>query len=382
MACYHPVYAGTFINNTRWTREHRLLYFPRFISRLVSGLTLVKGIIKNKLGTRIPLVLIHMVTMRCNSRCEYCFYWRAERNGPGNGKEDEIDTKTAKRVITEARRLGIYGYAVTGGEPLVKDDVVELLDHAKAIGLRTSLVTNGLCPTEGLEAAAAKLDLLSISLDTLDRERYKRLRGIDGLERAMASVELMARWCKDGPLYGNINAVLTNENKGEVNALVSHAAGLGIGITFEPMCPNPKVPDRLLLDGDELKEVARELQRLKATDKGRSIWMSKRYLRSMVEGPDFGGKGNPCLPELVVRLDPRGNVTAPCFEISASEVVGNVRSSPLGEIIGSERMRKLSDHGRDCPNKGRCWILCYTEPSMVVRNVMTTGLEAFGRFRR
>src|SRR5258708_6835592 len=86
-----------------------------------------------------PYTLIAELSYRCPLRCSYCsnpLDWAKHR--------DELDTATWLRVFREAEDLGVVQLNLTGGEPLVRDDLEELVAFARALELYTNLITSGI----------------------------------------------------------------------------------------------------------------------------------------------------------------------------------------------------------------------------------------------
>ena len=94
-----------------------------------------------------PLGLVAELTYRCPLHCVFCFNpIDYARHG------HELDTATWKRILGEARALGAVQLGFSGGEPLLRDDLEELVAHARQLGFYTNLVTSGV----GLSAARAQ----------------------------------------------------------------------------------------------------------------------------------------------------------------------------------------------------------------------------------
>jgi len=129
------------------------------------------------------------VTDRCNLRCIYCMPEEGVELVPHNAilSFEQIET-----IAITAVRLGIDKIRLTGGEPLVRKGIVDLVARLRKIpGLKTlAITTNGtlLAPLAG-QLVSAGLDSVNISLDTLDPERYARLtrRGI--IEDVLAGID-------------------------------------------------------------------------------------------------------------------------------------------------------------------------------------------------
>jgi cyclic pyranopterin phosphate synthase len=128
------------------------------------------------------------VTDRCNLRCRYCR--PSEKNDllpPGEILRLE-EMASAAEILT---RQGIKFVRITGGEPLVRRNVEELIRMLRDNGTveEISMTTNGVLLENRLPALLrAGLNRINISLNTFDREKYRRLTGADRLEEAVASV--------------------------------------------------------------------------------------------------------------------------------------------------------------------------------------------------
>lgn len=127
------------------------------------------------------------VTQDCNLQCVYCV------SEEGCGDKKEILSKEELMLIcTQAVKLGITNFKITGGEPLLRKDVVDIVNGIKAIeGVESvTLTTNGILLSEKLEElVAAGLDAVNVSLDTLDREKFQRITKTDCLDKVTKAVE-------------------------------------------------------------------------------------------------------------------------------------------------------------------------------------------------
>src|ERR1700740_3247146 len=91
------------------------------------------------MDSRSPLALIAELTHRCPLHCVYC-------SNPLelSTRVDELPTEVGARVFTEAAQAGVLQADFTGGEPLARPDIVELIGAARAAGLYVSLITSGI----------------------------------------------------------------------------------------------------------------------------------------------------------------------------------------------------------------------------------------------
>lgn len=129
------------------------------------------------------------VTDKCNLRCTYCM---PEEGVSFIPHERLLRHEEIAAIVTEGIDLGITKIRLTGGEPLVRRGIIELVAMIAAIpGLEVlAMTTNGiLLPRYAKELRQAGLDRLNISLDTLDPDRYRCLTRIGFLEDALAGVD-------------------------------------------------------------------------------------------------------------------------------------------------------------------------------------------------
>ena len=127
------------------------------------------------------------VTQACNFRCIYC------QPNPSSQIASSLLTRDELVCICrQAVRLGITRFKITGGEPLLRPDVAQIVRDIKAIpGVgQVTLTTNGFLLKEKLEELAeAGLDGINISLDTLQETRFREVTRVDGLHQVLEAIE-------------------------------------------------------------------------------------------------------------------------------------------------------------------------------------------------
>ncbi|MCQ8903445.1 MAG: GTP 3',8-cyclase MoaA [Methanothrix sp.] len=164
------------------------------------------------------------VTSRCNLRCIYCHHEGEVAGGR------EISREMAVNVVNAASRLGMRSVKITGGEPLMRRDLEEMIAGFKEVapGVEISITTNGVYLKERAERlAAAGLSRANISLDSLDPERYRSITGaregdlervLDGIEAAMLS----------GLRPVKLNMVVLKENEREIPEMIEFSRKSGV----------------------------------------------------------------------------------------------------------------------------------------------------------
>ncbi|MDR3763721.1 MAG: GTP 3',8-cyclase MoaA [Acidobacteriota bacterium] len=181
-------------------------------------------------------VLRLSVTDRCNFRCRYCMPVRGAAWTP---QPELLDRdRVVEQVVWLAQHTGIRVVRITGGEPLVRRDLPELLSVLRAIPQIEELALTTNASMLALHAARlreAGVSRLNISLDTLDPERFTRLTRGGDLHLVLLGIEAAVK-AGLGPI--KLNAVLQASTwQEDVPALLDYAAELGAELRFiEMMC--------------------------------------------------------------------------------------------------------------------------------------------------
>ena len=163
-----------------------------------------------------PWALLAELTHRCPLHCPYC-------SNPLTlaARGDELDTATWKRVLAEAAALGVVQVHFSGGEPLARGDLAELVAAGDALGLYPYVVTGGTLATEArlAELHRSGLRALQISLQGASPDQNDRIAGRVSFERKRAAVAA----ARALGLHVTLNVVLHRENLDDVEAIVAIA---------------------------------------------------------------------------------------------------------------------------------------------------------------
>ena len=162
-----------------------------------------------------PYTLVAELTYRCPLRCPYCSNPVTEERG------DELDTDAWRGVFEGAAGLGVLQAHLTGGEPLARDDLEELVAAARAAGLYTNLITSGVPLTRARLAALedAGLDHVQLSVQAPDAEASDAIAGFASHAQKLE----VAAWTKELGLPLTLNCVLHAANVGRVSEIVALA---------------------------------------------------------------------------------------------------------------------------------------------------------------
>lgn len=207
-------------------------------------------------GQGKPLWLSLELTYRCPLKCSWC-------NNPLDFEDyadQELSTDEWKKVLDDARGLGALQLGFTGGEPLLRDDLEELVAHADRIGLYSNLITSGIGLTEErlLALKAAGLKHIQLSVQSTQAALTDALVGA----RAHALKMEAARLIKQHGFPMVLNVPVFRQNIGDVDAMIAWAADLGIEyIEFA----NIQYYNWALLNRDELMPTLEQVRAAEAT---------------------------------------------------------------------------------------------------------------------
>ncbi len=186
---------------------------------------------KDNYGREINYLRVS-VTQRCNLNCVYCGKDSCAK------KESELSPEEIYKAVKAFAACGIKKVRITGGEPLLREDICEIIAAVRRIPeiCTLSLTTNGvLLKKYAHRLKEAGLDSVNISLDTLDREKYKTMTGADALESVIEGINSAQL---EGLNPVKINAVLIKDiNADDAEKLINIAKDNYIDIRFIELMP-------------------------------------------------------------------------------------------------------------------------------------------------
>jgi MoaA/NifB/PqqE/SkfB family radical SAM enzyme len=259
---------------------------------------------------RRPLLFSYYVTHRCPLACRYC--------GDGQGRPfsqgpvAELPTAEAKRLIS-LLRADCDTLDITGGEPMLRPDLEDLLAHARQAGFRTVLNTKGLGLSRRPDVARLS-DALVLSVDSLQADR---LAATIGAPPTMAAeiIETL-HW-----VLGNreriaarvvLSAVATPDNLDDVGEVLRLCVKQGLGFQLSPQIVGTAVHSKL---GDDPRFRSLMDEVIAAKAGGAGVLGAFRYLRGIRDLRPYR-----CHPLLMPTIRPDGAVNLPCLERPAERV--------------------------------------------------------------
>lgn len=169
----------------------------------------------------------YYVTYRCNSRCHYCNVWQESKFR----NVTELEYTEARELIRQCYDAGIRYIDFTGGEPTLYKDLARLVRYAGSLGIKTEVTTNCVSGcTEQLLEIAGCTDKFNISLDTLNPDVYRIVRGVDGFKRVMKALKELT-----GVRHPKLMMVISEENSMELDQMVKFAQENEMEIYLNPL---------------------------------------------------------------------------------------------------------------------------------------------------
>lgn len=288
-------------------------------------------------------ILMFAPTSRCNSRCVSCDWWRSDGQG-------ELTLDEVKKLALELPGLGTRLVVFTGGEPLLRPDVMALADAFLAQGVKLHLLTSGLSLEKHAEAVAARFSAVTVSLDGHTAEGYEAIRGVRGLAPLERGVARLRALNPGIPIRAR--STLHRLNFRELPALIDKARALGLDqISFLPADvtsgsfgrdePGAEA-GRLLLSSEEadafgalveavLVSHAADFARGFVAEQGdRLRRLPRYYLAQLGRGPFPAVRCNAPWASAVVEST---GAVRPCFFLPS---VGHVRDRSLTSLLRRE----------------------------------------------
>lgn len=168
-----------------------------------------------------PRLIAWEITRNCNLTCAHC---RASAtHGPYEG---ELDTHAAYTLLDQIAKVGEPIVILTGGEPLLRDDIFEIARYGTQKGLRMVMAPNGtlLNPRVARQLVDAGIKRISVSLDGASAVSHDEFRGVEGaFDGALNGIKA----AKDAGLEFQINTTITKSNLDEIPAIQELAENLG-----------------------------------------------------------------------------------------------------------------------------------------------------------
>ncbi|MEW5965124.1 MAG: pyrroloquinoline quinone biosynthesis protein PqqE [Pseudomonadota bacterium] len=275
-------------------------------------------------GLGMPLWLVLELTYKCPLKCPWC-----SNPVDFNRYRDELSTEEWKAVLREGRRLGSLQLGFTGGEPMLRKDLEELVGYADSIGYYTNLITSGVgLNGERLKALKkAGLKQVQLSIQACDGELNERLVGLDVFDHKIA----IARTIKAEGLPMVLNVPVSRYNIDFTEQFIDLAADLEVEYVE---LANLQYYNWALLNRSELLPTREQLARSEAVVNAARERLGKRMTIYFVVPDYYDNRPKACMNgwgSIHLTIAPDGTAL-PCQE---------------SRLIRSLDFPNVRDHGLD-----------------------------------
>ncbi len=330
--------------------------------------------LKNSAGVLKPGFCCIGIVDTCMLKCKMCQKWKDD---PGTKGISQPTTDQWKAFIRQLRSLVDEGFEIDfgGGEALMRQDLLELVSYAKALGFRNAIASNGYLIDEDMakRIVDSGLDSIVLSLDSLKPEVHDNMRGRKGVaERVFKAIEYLRKYSKDihigictiimeQSLDGIIDlAEWVNTNRDRMNSILFMA----------PMQQNNTPCDLEWFKKTEynfiwpknnkkVQEVLDELIRRRKLGHwiGDSILQLEAF-KLYFQNPAKFVKKNPCNLDRAVHASSIGDIYL-CYRYGS---LGNIKNGDdLREVWGSQVANKIRGEVRKCGDNCHFLLNCFFE---------------------
>ncbi|MFH1968586.1 MAG: radical SAM protein [bacterium] len=292
------------------------------------------------------------ITDKCNLRCVMCKQWR-------QADKDELSTEKWKDVISQLKKIGINEINFTGGEPLLRNDILELTKLASSLDITCGITTNGSLLSESRinELIDNGVKIFTLSIDALNEE-YEKIRGVENsFKNAENAAKIISGLKKEGKIDVNISFVLMKKTLKNLLEVISFCKKLDLPIVICLLDKSPYLFDlesqkELWInkeDYDSLEKIQKLLHKEKRLNNTtiynsfRDIDFFKDYFMDPIQ------KRIPCVvSQTRIFIDSTGDIFGGCWSMGK---FGNINKNKLSEIITSSRYQDTHEKMffKNCP---------------------------------
>ncbi|MFC1514921.1 radical SAM protein [Candidatus Omnitrophota bacterium] len=326
---------------------------------------------------RKPKHCCWVLNYRCVLRCKMCYIWNIDVD-----KAQETTLEEKKELVRSLHGVAEdnFEFHLSGGEPLMSEGVIELINFIGAEGHKTNMVTNGFLIDEGMarDIAASSLGSLTLSLDGMQASTHDYIRGMPGSHRRiMEAIDHLDRFRKDGTPTISIITTIMEHNLDEIIDLVEWAQAdqrqemISFQAVTQPLCEErddlwyTREKNRIFWPQDTEKacRIMEKLRSLRLA--GYKIGNQANHFRHFAEyfkDPNTFLKKLKCnLGDYEFHIDPYGKV----FFCMLTDPIGNIKSEGIDRIWYAPGTQKIRRDVYDCRQNCHIMINCFYEDEAV-----------------
>ena len=296
-----------------------------------------------------PIDIFLELTYKCNLRCKHCYA------SAGIPSKNELSTGEIRSLLREAAEMGVIRVALGGGEPLLREDFIDIVRYAAGLGLWVEFSTNGYFLTEDVVKKLTSLGIfwVQISLESSDKRVNDYIRSSGAFDAAVKAIRL----AKEKGLFVTVRTTLNKVNASMLGEMLSFLQELNVDAWFiAQLIPSGRALHykNWLLTNDEYVEA---VNRVKSKARGKPKIIGGGENTSRLGGKASSSKVLCPAAFSILSVTPTGNVK-PCPYFPDNFSAGNIRETSLREIWHKSMLfrkirglyrRDLMEPCRSCP---------------------------------
>lgn len=293
-----------------------------------------------------PILCNYYLTYRCNATCNFCDIW--EKPSPYITLEDVEDN------LNDLKRLGVKVIDFTGGEPLLHQQLPQILQLAKEKGFITTVTSNGLLYPKQANKLKGLVDMLHFSLDHSSAEEHDKMRGVKCFDKVIESIKIANKLGERPDIIFTVFPNTINEIEKVYKEITKPN---NLILILNPVFDYDGISNQNKFDDKSLKVL---------TKWGRKelVYLNQGFIELIKDG---GNQVNDpvCLAmSSTIVISPNNELILPCYHLGKDSIPidGNLKS--LYESDRIENLRLLEGKHDECQG---CTINCYMQPSFAVK---------------
>jgi len=334
---------------------------------LIKTLSFPYRYLKYKTFKSAPIWVTFDVTSNCPCRCEYCNYWE--------NKDENLSTDKLKTILKRLRETGVLYLGISGGEPMIRKDLPEIVRYAKSLGMIVGMNTSGIVAREEAYRSLmeAGIDTICFSIDGATAETHEKSRKIPVFSRTVQSIQMAVKIRNEEGFKTRINTstVITKANLNELEEISHFREVLGVDRTnFQPVWEGAFNSVQLDAELGFKAEDRTLLEKVRDLLKGLPNTNFKKYLDLLPDFyTDYEGKVRPieCYAGRAFAYVTAQGVMYPCSILPRP--LGSLLDEDPKEFLKTKKTRSILHQAASQGCKG-CSLVCYME-----RNVMLNSLR-------
>ncbi|MFX1475462.1 MAG: radical SAM protein [Promethearchaeota archaeon] len=301
---------------------------------------------------KAPIKVTVDITNRCNLACIHCYGGELFGRSPA---KDELTTNEFKKLIDRLASLGVAALPISGGEPLLRSDLLAILEYAREKGLIVTVATNAIIVSSSTARRLGKLTkVVSVSLDGATPEIHDRIRGVKGaFKAAIKGIETLL----DAGCYVVIIATLMKQNYESFLDTIDLSIKLGVQEFSAHRCsPSGRAAQNyqeIILNGAAVSELLKEIKNQGENMQGETeIGVSMPAYETLTNDPLT--RGCPA-GEISCSIGATGHVfPCPHFHSYLEMSAGNIREKDFADIWFDSPLLNSFRNVKATMLKGKC----------------------------